>query len=384
MERSLNMLPPDANPKLAGQPEHNNHQQPEQKLGVNPMLQEAVALARQLATERKHSSVLDADYLEALLACSSKFSDLEAAFKALDIPPKALRKRLVILNQASTAAAAAKPAPECDLLNRARQWAKADPHEVHSTRVDFADVMKALTDSTEPNVAQALEPYGLTSQKIHAAVEAMHQGRSTRQMMLFGKETLETIAMVLIFLVLIKEALGEVRLIPSESMVPLLQIEDRVVIEKITRWWRPYERGDVLVFYPPTTRLPNDPWGVFLRATGFSGLIYQKEDNIDVAYIKRLIGKPGDTLNVKPNDGVYINDEKLKEPYTAELAESCTLVRPVPLCGPVKIPQGYYFMMGDNRNYSADSRFWGLVPQDRVIGRAVARIWPLDRISDLK
>jgi signal peptidase I len=140
----------------------------------------------------------------------------------------------------------------------------------------------------------------------------------------------------------------------------------------------------VLVFYPPMTELRKDPVSLFLRLTGFSGLIYKKEDNIDVAYIKRLIGLPGDTVEVKPGVGVFVNGQKLDEPYVNEIANTCTFARPEPICEPVKVPPDSYYMMGDNRNLSLDSRYWGFAQEERVIGRAVFRIWPLNRTGPLQ
>jgi signal peptidase I len=204
-----------------------------------------------------------------------------------------------------------------------------------------------------------------------------------RHTLFYAKELTEVVLFVLIFLVLIKSFIGELRLIPSESMVPILKVEDRVVIERLTRWFRPYERGDILVFYPPMTELKNDPWSVFLRLTGFSGLVYKKEDYLDVAYIKRLIGLPGDTVEVKPGVGVFVNGKMLDEPYVREIANSCSMVAPVPVCAPIKVPAGQYYFMGDNRNQSADSRYWGFESEDRVIGRAVFRIWPPNRMGPL-
>ena len=118
-----------------------------------------------------------------------------------------------------------------------------------------------------------------------------------------------------------------------------------------------------------------------MRITGFSGLIYKKEDNVDVAYIKWLIGQPGDIVDVRPEVGVFVNGQKLNEPYVNEIAATCTLMRPTPYCGPVRVPPHMYYMMGDNRNLSLDSRYWGFAREDRVIGRAVFRIWPLNRIG---
>jgi signal peptidase I len=204
-----------------------------------------------------------------------------------------------------------------------------------------------------------------------------------RNTLFLVREIGEVAFVVLLMLIVIKEGFGELRLIPSESMLPLLQIEDRIVIEKVTRWWRPYQRGDILVFYPPTTILKNDPLSWVLRATGFSGFIFPKESNIDVAYIKRLIGEPGDKIQVVPNEGVFVNGQRLHEPYVMELAQSCTQVLPTQYCGTITVPRDSYFLMGDNRNQSADSRFWGFEPKERVIGRAVFRLWPLNRMGPL-
>jgi signal peptidase I len=178
----------------------------------------------------------------------------------------------------------------------------------------------------------------------------------------------------------VRQGLGEPRLIPSESMVPTLQVDDRVLVEKPSQWFRSYQRGDILVFYPPQTELKNDPWSLFLRWTGFSGL-YPKEANVDVAYIKRLIGLPGERLEVKFGQGVFINGHRLAEPYVADVPYSCTRELPTTQCGALTIPPNHYFVMGDNRNGSLDSRYWGFLPKERVIGRAWARVWPLDRFD---
>jgi signal peptidase I len=242
----------------------------------------------------------------------------------------------------------------------------------------------ALSHSPDPVVSSLLSEEGITEDRIQSVLPSVFSRNTLRNILFYGREAIEVVVVVLFFLIVIKEGLGELRLIPSESMVPMLQVEDRVLIEKVTRWWRPYQRGDVLVFYPPMTQLKQDPWSVFLRLTGFSGLIYKKEDNIDIAYIKRLIGLPGDRLEVKPGVGVFINGKMLDEPYVNEIAQSCSRMEPVEVCGPITVPAGEYFFMGDNRNQSLDSRYWGFEPKDRVIGRAITRVWPLNRLGRLE
>ncbi len=188
------------------------------------------------------------------------------------------------------------------------------------------------------------------------------------------KEVLDTAFFVIIMLIIIKFFFFELRWIPSTSMVPTLQIKDRLVVERYSRFYTTPKRGQIMVFYPPDVTLPTDAWSLFARYTG----ILCK----DIAYIKRVIGIPGDKLEIKisPTTGeyaVFINDKQIDEPYVNE--GSYTPCDENTFCGSMTIPEGQYFMMGDNRGNSADSRFWGLLPQDRFIGRAVYLFWPIPR-----
>ena len=150
------------------------------------------------------------------------------------------------------------------------------------------------------------------------------------------------------------------------------------LVEKVSKVMRPLKRGDIVVFYPPDERLKKDVFSVFSRLTG----IFCK----DIAYIKRIIGVEGDKFEIKQdNNGdwyVYINDIPLDEPYILSKSD-WTPCRDDMYCGPFVIPEGQYFMMGDNRSNSQDSRFWGFLPKERVIGRAYFVFWPLNRIEML-
>ena len=192
---------------------------------------------------------------------------------------------------------------------------------------------------------------------------------------LFIKETLETIVIVLVLVILIRGFLGEPRWIPSSSMEDTLQIHDNLIVEKVSRYFGPPQRGDILVFFPPFEELSPSLWCRFTRFVGF----FTKEE----AYIKRVIGIPGDTIQVVPYEGVYVNDVLLKEPYKKEVFDGFCAPEPEMHCGPIKIPEGEYYMMGDNRNDSTDSRYWGLMPKERIVGRACFRFWPLNRIGIL-
>lgn len=340
-------------------------------------VKDAIHMAGKLA-RKSRQKINDRLYLQGLLMTHRKFNRLDGLLGELGVSAGKLASGL--RNEQGAPA----PAPTSDLLKNSETIARGN----HSgpgknTVVEVEHVLKACCMSPDPVVRQLIDEYKISPERIDQAMIRVKakQGRST--LLFLGKELIEVVLFVLVFLILIKSFLGELRLIPSESMLPDLQINDRLVIERVTRWTRPYERGDILVFYPPMSQLKKDPVSLFLRWTGFSGLIYKKDDYIDVAYIKRLIGLPGDTVNVRPGDGVYVNGEKLNEPYVNEIAETCTLVKPEPYCGPIKVPPGQYYMMGDNRNQSLDSRYWGFARDERVIGRAVFRIWPPNRIGPL-
>ena len=168
-------------------------------------------------------------------------------------------------------------------------------------------------------------------------------------------------------------------------MRPTLLEGDRIVVEKVTkypniiknkRFENEPERGDVMIFYPPFVKLKTDAWSVFSRLTGF----FCK----DIAYIKRVVGLPGEKFEIKKSSNgayhVYINDKRLDEEYIMSEYDYHVCKENM-YCGPFIIPENNYFMMGDNRGNSQDSRFWGTLPKDRFIGRAVFKFFPFNRIG---
>lgn len=202
----------------------------------------------------------------------------------------------------------------------------------------------------------------------------------------FGKKTkaaiveiVETIVFIVVMVIIIRFFVGEIRWIPSGSMHPTLLEGDRIFVDRASRFKTTPQRGDIMVFYPPSEQLKNTPWKLFARLTGF----FCK----DIAYIKRVVGMPGDKFELKSDENgkytVYINDKPLEEPYIQSPYDypPCTEAM---VCGPVKIPAKHYFMMGDNRGNSQDSRYWGFLPEDRFIGKAVFVFWPFNRSKSLK
>jgi signal peptidase I len=153
--------------------------------------------------------------------------------------------------------------------------------------------------------------------------------------------------------VVIRQFVAEARYIPSKAMEPTLQVNDRLVINKLTYQFRQPERGDIVVF-SPTEAL--------------------QQQNIQDPLIKRIIGLPGDKVQVRGRQ-VYINDRPLTETYISD--------KPEYEWGPMVVPPNSYFVLGDNRNNSYDSHFWGFVPRENIIGKATQRFYPFNRAGSL-
>lgn len=167
------------------------------------------------------------------------------------------------------------------------------------------------------------------------------------------RENIVILAIALGLSLLIRTFVAEPRFIPSDSMFPTLEINDRLVIEKVSYYLKSPQFGDIIVFTPPSQ----------LQEIGYAA---------DQAFIKRIIGQPGQTIEVK-NGRVYIDNQPQFERYIAE--------EPHYQLPPVKVPENSYFVMGDNRNDSNDSHVWGFLPQENIIGRAVFRFWPIERFG---
>jgi signal peptidase I len=179
-------------------------------------------------------------------------------------------------------------------------------------------------------------------------------------------EAAKTVGLSLLLAFGIRSYVAEARYIPSGSMEPTLQINDRLIIEKLSYYLHRPERGDIVVFNPTQT----------LRAQGFKD-----------AFIKRVVGLPGDRVAIQQGH-VYVNGQRLVEPYVEKGAttsvETCALEGVSAfLAQPVTIPKGSILVLGDNRNNSYDGRCWGLVADSDVVGRASFRFWPITRTGPL-
>jgi signal peptidase I len=152
--------------------------------------------------------------------------------------------------------------------------------------------------------------------------------------------------------IVVKTFLIQAFYIPSGSMEPTLRPGDRVLVNKLSYDLHPIHRGDIVVFRRP----PSEAGDTTIRDL-----------------IKRVIGLPGDRIEAR--DGiVYINGQPLKEPYLPAGTVTTTL----PL---TTVPSGQYFVLGDNRGNSKDSRFIGPIPGHLIVGRAFVRVWPLSGLG---
>ncbi|RDI73788.1 signal peptidase I [Gaiella occulta] len=180
-----------------------------------------------------------------------------------------------------------------------------------------------------------------------------------------------TIAGAIAIVLLVKAYVVNPYRIPSSSMEPTLhcaqpaggceaRFSDRVLANRFIYHLRSPRRGEIIVFKtPPAARVKCGAGGTF---------------------VKRLIGLPGETIEVRLRQGegyVYIDGKLLREPYIASARRDGSQGP----FGPFRIPRGAYFMMGDNRGQSCDSRQWGTVPRENLIGKVFATYWPPNRIS---
>jgi signal peptidase I len=150
--------------------------------------------------------------------------------------------------------------------------------------------------------------------------------------------------------------------IPSGSMIDTFDLGDRIIAARFIYHLTDPHRGDIIVFHP----------------NGNGQDAFRTNHHASVVFVKRLIGMPGEWISAKngkvsvctkgPEQGCRVLDE----PYVSSRQEDFS---------PTKIPAGHYFMMGDNRANSEDSRAWGSITRDQIIGRAFMIYWPLTRIS---
>jgi signal peptidase I len=168
--------------------------------------------------------------------------------------------------------------------------------------------------------------------------------------------------------------------IPSESMVPTLQVGQRVLVDRVSPRFSSPDRGDIIVFKPP--KGADDDADVQCAKEVPNQACSQAVDaRSSTNFIKRVVGVPGDTLYIQAGR-VYLKGKdgrfhQQKEPFIRpdSACETCNLRKPI------TIPKDHFFMMGDNRGNSTDSRVWGPIPKSSIIGGAFFTYWPPKRIG---
>jgi len=186
---------------------------------------------------------------------------------------------------------------------------------------------------------------------------------------------------------------AEPRYIPSGSMLPELQINDRLIIEKYSRRYQNPKRGEIVVFNSPfafdkqllllrSKPLPKKAYCFFVSFPPISIVPGLRDPACD-AYIKRVVALPGEIVSVNKFGEVFINNEKLYEPYISNFCKGLFFED----CGSfdnVIVPKNKYLVLGDNRANSWDGRYWPggkFLDNKEIIGKAFYRFWPLNNLG---
>lgn len=193
------------------------------------------------------------------------------------------------------------------------------------------DTRSADTEAGLPPAGSSTEQHPEDEERISLA--RTFGGRSSL------REALETLLLAVIVFLALNAFTGRFQ-VRGSSMVPALEDGEYLLVGKLSYWFRPPERGDIVVFQPPTN---------------------PQED-----YIKRIIGLPGETVEIKEGM-VWINGIPLEEPYIAH---------PVQYGGMWSLGADEYFVLGDNRANSSDSHMWGVLPRRNIVGKAWVTYWP--------
>ena len=211
----------------------------------------------------------------------------------------------------------------------------------------------------------------------------------SQHVLAFFKELTAVVVGAVIVASLLRGFVGQMFLIPSVSMENTLQVDDRVVVEKLS----PVKRGEVIVFQDPggwlTSTTPRER-GSIGKALQFVGVL---PDTSTEHLIKRVIGLPGDRVVCCDAAGrVTVNGQAIDETSYLVIERAGTTIQPSAIAFDVIVPAGHYFVMGDNREHSRDSRCHlndvqgglakgqnAFVSEDLVVGRAIAVVWPFDR-----
>ena len=186
----------------------------------------------------------------------------------------------------------------------------------------------------------------------------------------WAKELGLLVAVALLVVWPVRTFLAQAYYIPSASMVPQLEVNDRVIVSKLAYDLHDPHRGDIVVFdAPPGLPAPPDHASAPIR---FIRRLFQPSTQ---EYIKRVVALPGERVEGRQGR-IFIDGKRLVEPYLPPGTSTATFA-------PTVVPAGRLWVMGDNRSNSEDSRVFGAIRRSTVVGRAVLRVWPVQRTSFL-
>jgi signal peptidase I len=199
----------------------------------------------------------------------------------------------------------------------------------------------------EPGAELALAP----ADAVAGATAAPPRADARQRFLRAGWEFLHDLSVAVLFCFFLIAFVAQAFRVQGTSMEPLLQDGERIVVNKFVYRFRVIDRGDVVVFW-----YPRDP---------------------SVSFVKRVVALPGDLVEIRGGE-LVVNGLAVKEPY---LPASFRDHESHP---PTEVRKGYYFVLGDHRRSSNDSRSWGEVPEKYIYGRAVFRFWPLGRVGPIR
>jgi signal peptidase I len=188
----------------------------------------------------------------------------------------------------------------------------------------------------------------------------------------FAREVIETIALAL-FLVLVIQAAAQNYRVEGPSMEPLFLSGDRVVVSKVV--YMQIDAAQAAGYLPAVSADAGEVWHPVGDLAYGDVIVFKWPRDPKQNFVKRVIGLPGDRIRIELGT-VFVNDEPIEEPYVERTLRQSLNERVVE-------PDSYY-VLGDNRAESDDSRHWGSVPFDHVIGKVMVRYWPVDRFTLLK